>query len=537
MGIIFLNLHILMSMLHAFLLGDQGEKDLFEGLAIEEAGEAYLQERGKRPVIYLSFKDIKGSTWDRAFRQIRTLLARMVDQHYDDAIEALALPDRSALAMIRTEQASETKCQDALKILTQLLSIQHGENPWVLIDEYDTPMQNAYQHGYYSEMRELMQGLLGQCLKDNNSTNTTNPFLHRAVLTGILRVAKEDIFSGLNNFGCYGVLQKKFSRHFGFSPQEVNQLLDQKNLGDQKEAVRMWYNGYQFGEHTRYNPWSIISFVGSGEAEPKLYWVNTSNNHLVHVLLARATAEVKRGLSELLDHPAGHTVEQVVGEYVPLGKLIHNARNIWGILLASGYLTVTQRSKIPGRSDFKALLRVPNEEVLSVYGDLVHAWLEGTDSTSGYTVLDYLLVGELASFAQEFSTFFQESASYFDVGTNAPEKFYHGFILGMLQYVKEDFLVLSQRESGVGRYDIALEPKDKTKPGFILEFKRCPGIKGTIEEIQAYLAPSAQQALDQIKSKDYTSQLFAAGVETVHALGLAFSGKEVKVVWETMHSS
>ena len=305
-----------MNMFHEFLAEKTPDSDPFEGLAIAQAGERYLQERGKRPVIYLSFKDIKAPTWKEAFQQMRTLLATTIAQYIQDnaSLEKLLLPNQRVLKDVHAEKANSVRCERTLTILTELLTIQNEAKPWVLIDEYDTPMQTAYQYGFYNEMRNLMRGLLSTALKDNR-------YLHRSVITGIVRVAKEDIFSGLNNLGTYGVLDEEFSNHFGFTQDEVNALLEQKGLRKHKEIVKHWYNGYQFGDCTVYNPWSIINFVSSKRHEPKLYWINTSSNHLVHELLARADADTKQGLTELLNLSSHQTTSQRIRTHVPLGEL------------------------------------------------------------------------------------------------------------------------------------------------------------------------------------------------------------------------
>jgi len=276
-----------MSMLHRFLSETPRDQDIFNGLAIQEVGKEYQQERGKRPVLFLSFKDIKVNKWEGAFKKVRTLLSNLIDPLLDKHVEKLKSADRRMLDEVHGEQASATDCMDTLAILTELLTLQYGEKPWVLIDEYDTPMQTAYQYGFYDPMRNLMQGLLSQSFKDNK-------FLHRAVLTGILRMSKEDIFSGLNNFKAYGVLDDKFSQHFGFTPQEVDTLLEKKNLSEKKASIRKWYNGYNFGHTTIYNPWSIINFLEDEGQEPKLYWVNTGNSHLIDKLLAKADTRIKQ---------------------------------------------------------------------------------------------------------------------------------------------------------------------------------------------------------------------------------------------------
>ena len=319
-----------MRMLQCFLAK---KSDAFQGLAIEQAGERYLQEQGKRPVIYVSLKDIKALTWKEALQGMHILLADLVHGILKECSTSLLTEsNQDILNKVSHRQANNAESTYALKILTELLTKHHGAKPWVLMDEYDTPMQTAYQHGFYNEMRDFMQGLLGQAFKDN-------PHLHRGVITGIVRVAKEDIFSGLNNLGTYGVLDEGFSEHFGFTQAEVDALLDQKGLRQHREIVQHWYNGYQFGDHTLYNPWSIINFVGSKRHEPKLYWINTSSNALVHRLLRSANVAMKKQLQALLLHPPGHTIVENVPEYLPLSELENTPSHIWAILLASGYFT------------------------------------------------------------------------------------------------------------------------------------------------------------------------------------------------------
>ena len=505
-------------------------KDPFEGLAITQAAK-YQAERGKRPVLFLSFKDIKALTWESAFQAMQILLADLVNGVVEEhATDLLTANKQDILGKIGRRQANKTESAYTLKILTELLNTQCGEKAWVLIDEYDTPMQSAYQHGFYEEMRDLMRGLLGMALKDNDC-------LHQSVITGIVRVAKEDIFSGLNNLGTYGVLEKKFAKHFGFTQEEVNALLEQKGLGKHQAMVKRWYNGYQFGDHTIYNPWSIINFVNSEDPMPKLYWVNTSTNHLVHQLLTQADAEVKQTLHTFLQHPTGYTILQKLYPYVPLSEMEDDPNNIWSILLASGYLTANVPRKAEIGDATEALLRFPNKEVRCLYEGLIDRWVQRKyKGFSGATLIRYLLNNDLESFSDYFPVFFRESVSYFDTGGNQPEKFYHGFVVGMLQHLHNEYSVLSQRESGVGRYDLALLPKDKTQPGCVFEFKRSLK-KGTPEEVQAQLEVAAGEALQQIKTQGYADQLFQAGVQQVHIVGLAFCGKEVYVVFETLNVS
>ncbi|MEM7495743.1 MAG: AAA family ATPase, partial [Myxococcota bacterium] len=417
------------------------------------------------------------------------------------------------------KQASAAESESILKILTELLTLRHeGMTPWVLIDEYDAPMQAAYQHKYYKPMRNLMKGLLGDCLKDND-------FLHRAVVTGIVRVAKEDIFSELNNLGVYGVSQDRFATCFGFTPAEINELLAARGIADQFNTVRAWYDGYRLGRATTiYNPWSVINYLANPNDPAQPYWVNTSSNHLVHHLLTQADASVKRGLRQLLDEENPVTAQRVC-EFVPLRELKKDPKNLWGLLLAAGYLTRAEQA--PDNADDTMRLRIPNREVSRVYRDLVERWARGGEAGAGggTELLDALVAGQVEEFAEEFVGLVRESVGYFDTAGDKPERFYHGFVLGMTQYLRDRYVIRSERESGVGRYDLALEPKDKSMPGFVLEFKKGLRADGTLQQ-------AAAKALRQIKEREYHADLLNRGVEQVIALGLAFWGKKACVRYE-----
>ncbi|MEM7403172.1 MAG: AAA family ATPase, partial [Myxococcota bacterium] len=423
-------------------------------------------------------------------------------------------------------QAESAECKGILVILTQLLTLKHnGLAPWVVIDEYDAPMQAAYQHNYYKDMRDLMKGLLGDCLKDDH-------FLHRAVLTGILRVAKEDIFSELNNPGIYGVFKRPYSSWFGFTQYEVKQLLQQRGHAQRFEAVQQAYDGYRFGGGDQplmiYNPWSVVNDLLEPTREPGLHWVNTSDNHLVRRLLTQADTKVKEGLYELLSPTTQHTTTQIVQEHVPLREIARDNKNLWGLLLASGYLTAAQTRENPDADNKIVQLRIPNNEVRRLYSGLVTRWLQGpAEGISGVDLVEVLLRGQVQEFADYFARFMLESVSYFDPSSQQPERFYHGFVLGMMYHLRDRYIVDSQRESGLGRYDLALEPKDKTLPGFVMEFKTCIGDATSLNN-------AAQQALQQIQDKQYHVELAKRGAKQIIALGFAFAGKQVAIAHKTL---
>ena len=516
-----------LNMLCCFLRQElQQQNDLFDGLAISQAADSYQQERGKRPVLFVSLRTVKESNWDDSYTRMITLLSVLAEESSRDA-PVTSLPDRQQhiLQKVISGQATPAECEPILAILTQLLTLKHnGMTPWVIMDEYDAPMQAAYQHGYYKQMRNLMKGLLGDCLKDN-------PFLHRAVLTGIVRVAKEDIFSDLNNLGVFGVSQDRFASCFGFTESEIQALLAARDMQSRCDIVRTWYDGYSFGRtSTIYNPWSVINYLANPNDPIQPYWVNTSSNHLVHELLTQADSSIKQGLYELLSKTTQHSTSQPVNEYVPLRNLHNNSKNLWGLLLASGYITTVPHHKEYSSPQKTVPLRIPNKEVLTVYSGLIDSWMH-TSSTNGYAMIERLVAGDAETFAADFAEFVHESFSYFDVGGQHPERFYHGFMLGMLQHLQGRYVIASQQESGAGRYDLCLQPIRKQDPGFVFEFKSCPHLqpKGGVLEIRQQLQEPAQQALQQIIDKAYHTQLQAHGVDTIIALGMAFGGKQVAV--------
>ncbi|MEM7588874.1 MAG: AAA family ATPase [Myxococcota bacterium] len=470
-----------LSMLCAFLREPaQKQNDLFAGLAIskqpaQQQSTQYQQERGKRPVLFLSLRKIKETHWEAGFRRLRSLLANLVAQTSQEApVNQLSEPQQRALDKVLQEQALPDECKTVLATLTELLTLKHnGMTPWVCIDEYDAPMQAAYQYNYYKPMRDLMKGLLGDCLKDNS-------FLHRAMLTGIVRVAKEDIFSDLNNLGVFGVLDDRFASCFGFVEHEVKQLLVQRNLSNRFDLIQKAYNGYRFGHDT-----------------------------------SEATH---------------YSTTQILKENVPLCFLENSSEHLWGLLLASGYVTAASNPKTENALSQMVQLRIPNQEVSSVYNDLLRRWLTPGSGTDGANLLDALVQGQVEEFAAHFERFVLESMSYFDKSNDQPERFYHGFVLGMMQHLRDRYVVDSQRESGLGRYDLALEPKYKTLPGFVMEFKTC--VRKTDS-----LTDTAQKALQQIQDKQYHVDLMARGVQTVIVLGSAFKGKQVSVAHTSLNNT
>jgi hypothetical protein len=391
----------------------------------------------------------------------------------------------------------------------------YGAKPWLLIDEYDSPIQSGYIGGYYDQMIGFMRGLLGAALKNNF-------YLDRAVITGILRVSKESLFSGLNNLKVYSVFNQVYSEYFGFTESEVKQLLDQAGLVSYSAEIRAWYNGYQMGDQVIYNPWSIVNCVNEG-GELKPYWVNTSDNVLVKKLLAQGDRTVKDQLELLIRQ---EPIQAVIDENMVFGDLDTNANALWSLLLFSGYLKASNLKQ--KRTKLEATLTIPNQEVLALYCDIIQDWFTLSLGETRYEAfLKSLTTGAVEEFTDRLQRYLLETASIFDVSGHDPEKFYHGFVLGLIISLQATHEVQSNRESGYGRYDVMLIPKDRSELGIVMEFK-------VVRDPAKDLKLAAQDALNQINARQYKTTLRQKGITKILQLGLAFCGKQVELLSERL---
>lgn len=446
-----------LSMLRYFFEKNASDEDnsyLFNGLAITKAGEAYTQHQGKYPVIFISFKDVKDNNFAEAYNNISVLLSQAFSR-YSELLSSDKLLDsqKEVFCSVLEGRANKERIKTALQDLTQYLSLHYNAKPIVLIDEYDTPIQASYINGYYDEMVQFMRGFLSAGLKDNIH-------LHKGVLTGILRVAKENIFPGLNNLKVYTLLDNNYSRYFGFTEEEVLNLLHESKLEEKADEIQRWYNGYQFGEQVIYNPWSIINCVSEqGKLVP--YWVNTSDNTLIKDLLANSDVNFKDHFELLL---AGKELEAYIDPNIIYSSLQGNETSVWTLLLMSGYLKVT--SCVPKGIKYVCSLHIPNREVLSLYDEIVTDWLFGRKNIQWYSrFLEYLRHGEIEKFARAMQEVVLDIFSYHDAGSRTPENFYHGFVMGLIASLRDEYYIDSNRESGFGRYDLAIIPKTKDNKG------------------------------------------------------------------------
>ena len=506
-----------LSMLRAFFDRDRPEHaDLFRGLSIERAGEEYMAYRGCYPVVFLTLKDVKTQTWEGCLSHLQETISIEYLRHRNTLTgDILAGKERALFDGICDGTATDQSAyENSLKNLLTWLERATGERVILLIDEYDTPIHAGYQSGFYEQIISFMRNWLSGALKDHAS-------LEKGVLTGILRVARESIFSGLNNLAVAGILKTgPFADKFGFTEPEVSRLLADAGLSDSLPEAREWYNGYLFGEIVIYNPWSILNFIHEQPAPPAAHWVNTSSNDLVRELLESGGEEIRADLEALL---AGEGLECQVMEDLPLRDLRGDPDAIWSLLLFSGYLKPVGVLGDSSEPDYQ--LAIPNREVSILYRRIIRHWLT-RHLRSKYLnrLLDALVAGEVPEFAKHLQTLVLNMLSYHDTAggkDKMPEVVYQSFVLGLLANLGDRYRIRSNIESGLGRADILMSPTEPGARGIVMEFKWL----GEGEAMEAEL----QAALDQIEEKQYPATLRAEGCGEVLELAIVFDGKELQV--------
>ena len=504
-----------LSMLKYFYDISDDNSALFKDLAITQETEI-MHKQGKYPVIFITFKDIKSDNFEQCMESIKNSISLLyIENSYLLDSDLLHPVEKDIYTKIMNKTANQAEFEYSIKKLGDFLSKYHKANPVILIDEYDMPIQASYVNGYYDKLIYFMRNLLSACLKDNS-------ILEKAVLTGILRVAKESVFSGLNNLDVCSVLQPYSVDKFGFTECEVEKCLEDYCLSDRFAEVKEWYDGYNFFGIEIYNPWSILSFLNKKVFSP--YWVNTSGNELIKTLLQRANPDVKKDLEILI---AKGSLNKSVEDNIVYSDVDRSDNALWNFLLMSGYLRYDNlRKDEDDLLDF-ADLNIPNKEVLFLFiNDIIRNWF--VVNSSGIMlneILENLIVGDLDAFKYSFIEFCQKSFSYFDVGGEQPEKFYHAFVLGMIISLRDKYIIKSNRESGYGRYDIMLIPKDIKQRGIVFEFKKVIGLAN--EDFSIAL----EDAKKQITQKKYASELQAHGVMNIVNVIAVFDKKEVIVEW------
>ncbi|MGL4946797.1 MAG: AAA family ATPase [Cetobacterium sp.] len=492
-----------MSMLDYFFNIENRENNqkLFEGLNISKTDK--MIDGGNYPVIYISLKDIKVDTWEKCFEKIKDLLVQIYRKNYfvRDILKKYELEE---FDKIIAGKVSAVELENSLLNLSSMLERYYQKKVIILIDEYDTPLVTAHSESYYNEAIFFFRNFLSAALKGN-------PYLEFAVLTGILRIAKESIFSGLNNLTVSTILDNKYE-HFGLTENEVKSALKYYELDYELKDVKKWYNGYKFGKNLVYNPWSIINSINDNELNP--YWINTSDNALIKQLLDKNDSKV---LDDLKTVFSGNEIEEVITENIVFSDL-EDVDTIWSLMLFSGYLTFskTEISDITGARTY--FLKIPNYEVQSFFKNTFIKEYSHGKTAMYFKMLEDLYRGDIDKFQYKFKELYFSAVSYHDNGDN--EKYYHHFMLGLLLTLGDKYIITSNRESGYGRYDIALEPKDKKNYGFIFEFKIAD--KNSIHE-------KAKEALAQINEKKYYISMKNNGVSKIIKIGMAFSNKDVAI--------
>ena len=507
-----------MSMLECFFSNKYSNRgELFEGLSIWEE-DKYRSMQGTYPVIFLSFAAVKADNFMDSKQQIKQQIVRVYEENrYLLDKDILSSNERKIYNSV-TMQMEDAEAVAALNNMSMYLSRYYGKKAIIFLDEYDTPMQEAYINGYWEPFTAFIRSLF-------NSTFKTNPYLERAVMTGITRVSKESIFSDLNNLRVVTTTSDLYATCFGFTEEEVFASLDDFGMGDKKELVKQWYDGFTFGEHRDiYNPWSITNYLKEGKLHP--YWASTSSNGLVSKLIRTASADVKEKMEDLLKEK-----EIVVNfdEQIVFNQLERNENAIWSLLLTSGYLRV-EKVEYEGRKMKPWYhLKITNLETESMFDDMFEGWFE--NSYANYNdFVKALLKGNLKEMNIYMNDVALATFSSFDTGSHPsrrsqPERFYHGFVLGLLVELRERYEVKSNRESGYGRYDVMLVPLNEADDVIVLEFK----VHEAEEETS--LQETVQSALKQIEEKNYDAELTALGIakERIRHYGFAFEGKKVLI--------
>ncbi len=488
-------------------------RTLFDGLALMGEDEHVWSHANRYPVIQISFKEAKSTTWDTTFGIVRNTLADLFREHRG-VLEGGTLDAPQEKSFLRVLDGSASLAELALSLLhlSAALHARHGEEVMILVDEYDAPIHAAYLGGYLAEALDFFRILLGAAFKGN-------PHLRKGVLTGILRVARENIFSGLNSLDVCSLLSPQFRTAFGFTEPEVRDLLDRTGYPDALATARSWYNGYVFGGEVIYNPWSVLSFIRRG-GEPGPYWLNTSSNDLVRELLQKHAPVVQSDIEALLD---GRAIERIPDESVALTSLETDPNALWSLLLFSGYLKAVRLPSSPLEQAPYAL-SIPNLEVRQVYLQTFSEWLRNALVRHGGsldTLLSSLLAGDAARLQAQLAALALETFSYHDLGGSRPEQFYQGLMIGLTAALLPDFEVRSNRETGKGRADMLLRPRKQGKPGVVLELK--------VARSRAGLRRALAEGMAQIQEMGYAAELTSAGVTPVRCVVVAFDGKEVRV--------
>jgi len=484
---------------------DENRK-LFEGLKI--FGSEYMKEQGKYPVIFVSLKDLRGDTWEDTFENLKSFISDLYAE-FEDMREIMNKRDKIKFDKIFYEE-EKGDYETSLKLLSNYIYKYYGKKVIILIDEYDAPIINAFDKGYYNEAINFFQVFYSSALKTNDS-------LKYGILTGITRIIKEGIFSGLNNLKVDTILNKKYSEYFGLLESEVIKMLDYFEMKYKIEEVKEWYNGYIFGDKRIYNPWSIINYVDNGEI--KAYWANVSGNTLLENMLDQAGEDVYTDLKRFTD---GESIEKYISDGTTIKSLLSNDDEIWQLFLYSGYLTkAKEQIEIDETSEYTNIynLKIPNKEIRKYFGNMFLNRFFGTELKTSI-LIKALESGDIKKFEKTLGEIMVNMLSHFDLDSEM-EKIYQVFMIGLVGFLMGKYEIISNNESGYGRYDLAMIPIKSNEKAYLMEFK--------ISKTENRMTLKAEEALKQIDEKKYDTRLKARGIKNILKIGIAFYGKKVKV--------
>jgi len=493
---------------HYFDVLKKDSAHIFDGLKITAMGDHYLQHKNRYPVIKMTLKGVESTTFDSAYKLFQTeIIAEFSRHEYLLSSDNLSTEDKQLFQKFITKEADYEEFKNSLKFLSYCLHRHYNEKTIILIDEYDVPLEKAHfaKTNYYDEMVDFIRLLFGNALKTNDSLNF-------AIITGCLRISKESIFTGVNNLHIISILDNNYGEYFGFTPKEVDKILDYYDLSHKVNEMRDWYNGYLFGETTVYNPWSSIQYLYDelyGKfGFPRPHWSNTSSNTIIRDLIVDANDEVKDEIEHLI---AGGTIIKPITEDIVYSEIKKNMNNLWNFLYFTGYLKKVSKQQIGVHNHME--LKIPNKEIQYIYERQIHEWFNDRVQAKDMTILyNAILEQNVQNFEDEIIEFLGESISYLD----NHENFYHGFLVGVLQGMK-GYRVVSNRETGNGRSDIMIKPRDLRKPAIIIEVK--------IAERPQNLTVDSKKALQQIEEKNYPAELEYDGYKNVIKYGIAFYQK------------
>lgn len=502
-----------MDMLRVFFeISEEDTSIYFQDKAIWRCGEEYTKHQGKYPVIFLTLKDVKYDTWEQTIDKISALLQVEFGRHRELMnSDRLAFYEKEYFERILNKKATEVELTAALENLSRMLREHYEVAPIIIIDEYDTPIQEGYAKDFYDEIIGFMRNFFSGAFKDN-------PNLSFGFLTGILRIAQESIFSGLNNLTVNSIMDKAYDKYFGFTAAEVHEMMQYYGVSEKEPELKEWYDGYLFGEEEIYNPWSVINYISKG-CIPQAYWVNTGKNEILEDVLHEANEDITERLFALLQ---GEQVIARIDQNVVYRSLKEDPANIYSLLAVAGYLKVIGK-ELQADGSYLCEAMIPNKEIAAVYKSEILSYLlqiGAITKTTANKIAESLYTNDLKKLQQAITEYMDRSISLYDSGA---EGFYHGLVLGLIALMDNQYQIKSNRESGDGRYDICLIPQNKKYPAIIMELKAEKGL--TESELEVL----SRAALEQIRKKRYSMELYEKGIDKILKLGIAFSGKKVKI--------